>query len=142
MGHGLHPVRGVDLRGHRLLTHPPQGRPGVTVTPQDSRNPCPGTRTAHNPARPLRRESNLMTDQPICGYRGDPVCQPPDCGGACNPNRTDTRPPRTVLGLCDQMVALNYRAKSIDEMIVTCGQPATWLITTLCHDGEFERYLC
>jgi hypothetical protein len=29
----------------------------------------------------------------ICGYRGDPVCEPPTCSGACPPGN-DTRPVR------------------------------------------------
>jgi hypothetical protein len=32
--------------------------------------------------------------QSSCGYQGDPVCEPPNCGGACPTNAPDLRPPR------------------------------------------------
>lgn len=42
-----------------------------------------------------------MADTSVCGYRGDPVCFPPNCGGACPSNMPDLRPPHppcSILG--------------------------------------------
>lgn len=36
----------------------------------------------------------IEDDEPICGYKGDPVCYPPDCSGACPTNMSDLRPSR------------------------------------------------
>jgi hypothetical protein len=36
--------------------------------------------------------------KPVCEYRGDPVCFPPNCGGACPLNQVDMRPERREEG--------------------------------------------
>ena len=42
--------------------------------------------------------------QAPCGYRGDPLCFPPDCGGACPPGN-DLRPERPITpDACEQQV--------------------------------------
>ena len=35
----------------------------------------------------------------VCGYKGDPVCEPPDCSGACPTDKPDLRPERSKVKL-------------------------------------------
>ena len=36
--------------------------------------------------------SNYTELPGICGWKGDPVCEPPNCSGACPQNMPDLRP--------------------------------------------------
>lgn len=67
---------------------------------------------------------------PVCGYKGDPVCFPPDCSGACPPDGIDLRPEKERrcrwFAKCTETTTNQVKHPTLG-WVDTCDKHIAWL---------------
>jgi hypothetical protein len=75
--------------------------------------------------------------KPTCGYKGDPLCDPPNCAGACPPDKPDTRPERSQSPKSGR--AKKPSKKIVDPMLGdTSTEPVYSALHIYQREGESE----